>query len=160
MNGVIHSVNVSEEGGVPKLPIRAAIVRYEGMEGDHNRFRAERKAGAPGRAINIFSLERIRQLQDEGHSIEVGSTGENLTIEGMDWDALEVGMVLRVGEATIQLSEPCAPCNKIGDSFVDGRFSRIDHEQELGWSRWLASVLEEGMVSIGDNVSALNTGED
>ena len=60
MNGVIHSVNVSEEGGVPKLPIRAAIVRYEGMEGDHNRFRAERKAGAPGRAINIFSLEWIR----------------------------------------------------------------------------------------------------
>ena len=160
MNGVVHSVNVSEGGGVPKLPIRAANVCYEGMEGDHNRFRAERRGGDLRRAINIFSLERIGQLQDEGHSIEVGSTGENLTIEGMDWDALEVGMVLRAGEATIQLSEPCAPCNKIGDSFVDGRFARIDHEQELGWSRWLASVLEEGMVSIGDNVSALNKGED
>ena len=160
MNGVIHSVNVSEEGGVPKLPIRAAIVRYEGMEGDHNRFRAERKAGAPGRAINIFSLERIGQLQDEGHSIEVGSTGENITIEGMDWDALEVGMVLRVGEATIQLSEPCAPCSKIEESFVDGRFARVDHEQEFGWSRWLASVVEEGIVGTGDVVSVLVPGED
>ncbi|MEE3277649.1 MAG: MOSC domain-containing protein [Candidatus Thermoplasmatota archaeon] len=159
MEGVIHSVNVSEDGGVPKFPIRAAIVRYEGMEGDHNRFRAERRGGDPRRAINIFSLERIGQLQDEGHSIEVGSTGENITIEGMDWDALEVGMVLRVGEATIQLSEPCAPCSKIEESFVDGRFARVDHEQEFGWSRWLASVLEEGMVSTGDMVSILAPGE-
>lgn len=159
MNGVVHSVNVSEGGGVPKLPIRAANIHYEGMEGDHNRFRAERRGGDLRRAINIFSLERIEQLQDEGHSIEVGSTGENITIEGMDWDTLEVGMILRVGESTIQLSEPCAPCYKIEGSFVDGRFARVDHEQEFGWSRWLASVVEEGMVSTGDMVSILAPGE-
>ena len=159
MNGVVHSVNVSEDGGVPKLPIRAANIHYEGMEGDHNRFRAERRGGDLRRAINIFSLERIEQLQDEGHSIEVGSTGENITIEGMDWGTLEVGMILRVGESTIQLSEPCAPCYKIGRSFVDGRFARVDHEQEFGWSRWLASVVEEGMVSTGDMVSILAPGE-
>ena len=160
MEGVIHSVNVSEGGGVPKFPIRAATVRHEGVEGDHNRFRAERKGGDSRRAINIYSLERIRQLQEEGHSIEVGSTGENLTIEGMDWDALEVGMVLKVGGATIRLSEPCAPCSKIRGSFVDGRFERVDHEQEFGWSRWLASVVKEGMVSTGDVVSVLVPGED
>ena len=77
----------------------------------------------------------------------------------MDWDTLEVGMILRVGEATIQLSEPCAPCYKIEGSFVDGRFARVDHEQEFGWSRWLASVVEEGMVSTGDMVSILAPGE-
>ena len=93
MGGVIHSVNVSENGGVPKLPIRAAIIRFEGVEGDHNKFRTERKDGDPGRAVNLFSLERIEQLQREGHTIEVGSTGENLTIEGVDWDILEVGMI-------------------------------------------------------------------
>ena len=129
MNGVIHSVNVSQNGGVPKLPVRAAIIRYEGVEGDHNRFRTERKEGDPGRAVNIFSLERIHQLREEGHSIEVGSTGENLTIEGMDWGSLEVGMVLKVGEAAISLSEPCAPCSKIGSSFVGKDFSRIDHDK-------------------------------
>ena len=59
MNGVIHSVNVSQNGGVPKLPVRAAIIRYEGVEGDHNRFRTERKEGDPGRAVNIFSLETV-----------------------------------------------------------------------------------------------------
>ena len=155
MNGVIHSVNVSQNGGVPKLPVRAAIIRYEGVEGDHNRFRTERKEGDPGRAVNIFSLERIHQLREEGHSIEVGSTGENLTIEGMDWDSLEVGMTLKVGEASISLSEPCAPCSKIGGSFVGMDFSRIDHDKEVGWSRWSAKVIEEGAVSVGDPVSII-----
>ena len=155
MNGVIHSVNVSQNGGVPKLPVRAAIIRYEGVEGDHNRFRTERKEGDPGRAVNIFSLERIHQLREEGHSIEVGSTGENLTIEGMDWGSLEVGMVLKVGEAAISLSEPCAPCSKIGGSFVGRDFSRIDHDKEVGWSRWSAKVIEEGAVSVGDPVSII-----
>ena len=155
MNGVIHSVNVSQNGGVPKLPVRAAIIRYEGVEGDHNRFRTERKEGDPGRAVNIFSLERIHQLREEGHSIEVGSTGENLTIEGMDWDSLEVGMVLKVGEASISLSEPCAPCSKIGGSFAGKDFSRIDHDKEVGWSRWSAKVIEEGAVSVGDPVSII-----
>ena len=53
MNGVIHSVNVSQNGGVPKLPVRAAIIRYEGVEGDHNRFRTERKEGDPGRGAPL-----------------------------------------------------------------------------------------------------------
>ena len=155
MNGVIHSVNVSQNGGVPKLPVRAAIIRYEGVECDHNRFRTEWMEGDPGRAVNIFSLERIHQLREEGHSIEVGSTGENLTIEGMDWGSLEVGMVLKVGEAAISLSEPCAPCSKIGGSFVGKDFSRIDHDKEVGWSRWSAKVIEEGAVSVGDPVSII-----
>ena len=155
MNGVIHSVNVSHEGGVPKLPVKAAIVRYEGVEGDHNRFRTERRGSDPGRAVNIFSLERIQELQREGHSIGVGTTGENLTIEGVDWDGLEVGMTLKVGNATIELSEPCAPCWKIGDSFEGQNFSRIDHDKEVGWSRWSAKVIEEGDVSVGDPVSVV-----
>ncbi|MBK70442.1 MAG: sulfurase [Euryarchaeota archaeon] len=155
MNGVIHSVNVSHEGGVPKLPVKAAIVRYEGIEGDHNRFRTERRGGDPGRAVNIFSLERIAQLRKEGHSIGVGTTGENLTIEGIDWGRLGVGMTLKVGDATIELSEPCAPCSKIGESFVDQNFSRIDHDKESGWSRWSAKVIEEGAVSVGDPVSVV-----
>ena len=155
MSGVIHSVNVSESGGVPKLPIRAATIRFEGVEGDHNRFRTERKGGDPGRAVNLFSLERIEQLKEEGHSIEVGSTGENLTIEGVDWGNLKVGMMLKVGKATLELSGPCVPCSKIGESFIERNFSRIDHDKESGWSRWSARVVEEGTVGVGDSVHFL-----
>ena len=157
MSGAVHSINVSESGGVPKLPVRAGIVRFEGLEGDYNKFRTERKEGDPRRAICIFSLERINELQEEGHPIDVGTAGENFTIEGMDWPSLDVGMEIRVGSTTIRLSEPCAPCNKIGDSFQGRNFSRIDHESQGGWSRWSALVVEEGAVSVGDVVYVLDS---
>ena len=148
----IVSINVSELGGVPKLPLKTAIVRFDGVEGDLNRFRMERKNGDPGRAVSIFSMERILQLQEEGHPIDIGTAGENFTIEGIDWTRLEVGMTIKLGSALIRLSEPCAPCSKIGGSFMENEFSRIDQNKRRGWSRWSASVIEEGVVSVGDAV--------
>ena len=103
-------MNVRGDGGVPKLPVRAATLRLDGVEGDYNRFRTEKRNNDAGRAVCIFSLERIHDLQREGHPIEIGSTGENLTIEGLDWSTLKVGMKFKVGGAIIELSEPCAPC--------------------------------------------------
>ena len=142
----IVSINVSELGGVPKLPIKTAVVRFEGVEGDLNRFRMERKNGDPGRAVSIFSMERILQLQEEGHPIDIGTAGEIFTIEGIDWPKMEVGMMIRFGSTLIRLSEPCAPCSKIGGSFMENEFSRIDQNKRSGWSRWSASVIEEGCL--------------
>ena len=157
MQGAIHSINVSGSGGVPKVSVKATMVNFEGLEGDYNRFRTERKAGDPGRAVCIFSLERIRELQREGHPIDIGTAGENLTIEGLDWSSLRAGMTLRVGDASITLSEPCAPCSKIGWSFKGENFSRVDHEKQEGWSRWSASVAEEGAVSVSDSVYLIDS---
>ena len=152
MQGEIHSINISGSGGVPKLPIKEVFVRFEGVEGDFNRFRMEKKGGDIRRAISIFSLERIVQLQEEGHPIDIGTAGENFTIEGIDWARLGVGMTIKLGSALIRLSEPCAPCSKIGGSFMENEFSRIDQNKRRGWSRWSASVIEEGVVSVGDAV--------
>ena len=153
MEGEVRSINISGSGGVPKLPIKKAFLNFKGVEGDYNKFRTERRGGDPRRAVSIFSLERITQLQQEGHPIGIGTAGENFTIEGIDWSNLEVGIEIRLGSATIRLSEPCAPCNKIGGSFQGHNFSRVDHEKEKGWSRWSALVIKEGMVSVGDSVS-------
>lgn len=155
MSAVVHSINISTQGGVPKLPIDKAEIKFEGVEGDFNKFRTEKKNSVGTRAVTLFSLEQIEKLKSEGHSIDVGTTGENITIEGVDWPSLEVGARMMIGEAMIELSEPTAPCSKIGKSFIDGAFSRIDHELELGWSRWSASVIEEGQVEIGSQVILL-----
>ncbi|MEL0213500.1 MAG: MOSC domain-containing protein [Euryarchaeota archaeon] len=155
MSAVVHSINISTQGGVPKLPINKAQIKFEGVDGDFNKFRTEKKNSTGTRAVTLFSLEQIEKLKSEGHSIDVGTTGENITIEGVDWPSLEVGARMMIGEAMIELSEPTAPCSKIGKSFIDGAFSRIDHELELGWSRWSASVIEEGQVEIGSQVIIL-----
>ena len=155
MSAVVHSINISKQGGVPKLPIDKAEIKFEGVEGDFNRFRTEKINSIGTRAVTLFSLEKIEKLKSEGHTIDVGTTGENITVEGVDWPTLEVGTRMMIGEAVIELSEPTAPCSKIGKSFIDGAFSRIDHELELGWSRWSASVIEEGQVEIGSQVIIL-----
>ena len=155
MSAVVHSINISTQGGVPKLPINKAQIKFEGVDGDFNKFRTEKKNSVGTRAVTLFSLEQIEKLKSEGHAIDVGTTGENITIEGVDWPSLEVGARMMIGEAMIELSEPTAPCSKIGKSFIDGAFSRIDHELELGWSRWSASVIEEGGVEIGSQVIIL-----
>ena len=155
MSAVVHSINISTQGGVPKLPIDKAEIKFEGVEGDFNKFRTDMKNSTGTRAVTLFSLEQIEKLKSEGHTIDVGTTGENITIEGVDWPTLEVGTRMMIGEAMIELSEPTAPCSKIGKSFVDGAFSRIDHELELGWSRWSASVIEEGGVQVGSQVVLL-----
>jgi cyclic pyranopterin phosphate synthase len=155
MSAVVHSINISTQGGVPKLPINKAQIKFEGVDGDFNKFRTEKKNSTGTRAVTLFSLEQIEKLKSVGHAIDVGPTGENITIEGVDWPSLEVGARMMIGEAMIELSEPTAPCSKIGKSFIDGAFSRIDHELELGWSRWSASVIEEGQVEIGNQVILL-----
>ena len=155
MSAVVHSINISTQGGVPKLPIDKAEIKFQGVEGDFNRFRTEKINSIGTRAVTLFSLEQIEKLKSEGHAIDVGTTGENITIEGVDWPTLEVGTRMMIGEAMIELSEPTAPCSKIGKSFIGGAFSRIDHELELGWSRWSASVIEEGHVEVGNQVIIL-----
>ena len=104
------------------------------------------------RAVCLYSLEKIEMLQAEGHPIDVGTTGENLTIKDFDWDSLEVGMELSIGDALIELTTPAPPCNIIRDSFSDQNSKRISHEEYRGWSRWYAKVLTEGFVEVGDLV--------
>ena len=155
MNGLIHSINISS-GGVPKRAVDSANILKNGVKGDFNRVRDSR-GGDPDRAVCIFSLERINEMKQEGHPIEIGSTGENLTIQGVDWNTLVEGARLEIGEVILELSEPCAPCSKIGESFIERRFDRVDHEQEFGWSRWLARVVRGDSVSIGDSVNIIIT---
>jgi|TARA_B100000530_G_scaffold224706_1_gene144819 MOSC domain-containing protein YiiM len=151
----VHSINVSS-GGVPKSKVESADIMKKGVEGDFNRFR-DGRGGNTDRAVCIFSLELIQRLKDEGHPIEIGSTGENLTIRGVEWESLSEGTRLEIGDVVLELSEPCAPCSKIGESFIGRRFDRVDHDQEYGWSRWLARVLREGRVTIGDSVNIVIT---
>tara|TARA_B100001179_G_scaffold166984_1_gene122963 strand:- start:54 stop:509 length:456 start_codon:yes stop_codon:yes gene_type:complete len=146
MAGVVHSVCVREGGGVPKLPLSEGRLRAKGIEGD--------KARSPGRAVIIYSLERIEGLREEGHPVTApGSLGENITIEGLDWGSLAVGLHLRLGEVLLELTGPTAPCHIIEDQFSDRDSSRIEEACFPGWSRWCAAVLEGGIVRPGDVVN-------
>jgi MOSC domain-containing protein YiiM len=146
----VHSINVSD-GGVPKLPRASAWVSANGVEGD--RQRDLRFHGGPNRAVALYSLDLIRQLRAEGHSISPGSIGENLTLEGVDWSLMVPGARLQVGDAELELTSYTSPCQKIRASFIGEDFTRVSQKLHPGWSRVYAKVLNEGRVAVGDAVS-------
>ena len=143
-------VNVSD-GGVPKLPVDAARVTKNGVEGD--RQRAETVHGGPHRAVSILGVEAIRRVASEGHPIRPGSTGENLTTEGFDVSTLRVGTRLVIGdEVILEISQPTNPCRTIRHSFADLRFGRLSMKTHPTDSRMYARVIREGTVRPGDGI--------
>jgi MOSC domain-containing protein YiiM len=146
----LHQINVSD-GGVPKRPVLEAFVAMTGVEGD--RQENLKFHGGPDRALCLYSQELIERLQDEGHAIEAGSSGENLTLAGLDWEKLKPGDQLQVGpEVRIEIMSYTIPCEKNARWFRDGDFKRVSHKKNPGWSRLYAKVLCEGMVRPGDAV--------
>lgn len=146
----LKSINVNPRGGVPKLPVPQARLEFGGVAGDKQRDR--RYHGGPERAVCLFSWDRIEALRAEGHPIEPGTTGENLTIEGLDWNLITPGVRLEIGEAELEITSYTTPCTHIRASFDGENFNRIGQKQFPGWSRLYARVLKEGTVRAGDKV--------
>lgn len=152
-SGTLASINISG-GGVPKGRVTGATVALLGLQGDDQNDKVHH--GGPERAVCIYSLEKVRSLQAEGHPIEPGSVGENLTVEGIRWESVMPGVRLRVGESVVlEVTAFTTPCKTIRRSFLDGRFVRISQKVHPGWSRVYARVISEGDVSLGDRVEVL-----
>jgi MOSC domain-containing protein YiiM len=152
--GTISSINISG-GGVPKTSVADAQVAHSGLLGDAHD--DEIHHGGPERAICIYPLELIGKLQREGHPIDVGTTGENLTVEGIDWNLVVPGARIRCGEEVeLEVVSFTSPCKTIKASFIDGHFKRISQKVNPGWSRVYARVLVEGKIRRGDRVQVVS----
>lgn len=155
-SGTIVQVSVSN-GGVPKTAVPAARITEAGVEGD--RQANPEIHGGPERAVCLFSMERIRELQAEGHAIVPGAVGENVTVEGVDWDAvLPRSRVLLGEEVALEVTRYTSPCVNIKAAFKGGEYSRISQKRHAGWSRVYARVLVPGTVRSGDRVRILPPG--
>jgi MOSC domain-containing protein YiiM len=140
-------------GGVPKLAVERADVRYSGMDGDWQRER--RYHGGPDRALCLYSMELIEALTAEGHPIWPGAVGENVTLAGIDWREVQPGIRLRIGGVEVEVTAFASPCRTISGAFLDGRSVRISEKVHPGWSRVYVRILREGTVDVGDSAAIL-----
>jgi len=91
-------------GGVPKLPVEEARVTRLGIVGDGHDDKENH--GGPLAALCLYSREEIERLQAEGHPIAPGTTGENITLVGVDWSEMTPGARLAIGdEVVIELTD-------------------------------------------------------
>ncbi len=153
MDGRVYQVNVSP-GGVPKHAIERAWVGRYGVVGDRQRH--DTVHGGPHRAVALLGIEAIERVQADGHPIEPGSVGENLTTAGIELAGLPIGTRLAIGERlVIELSAPANPCDLIGGSFRGGKSGRISILTHPADSRMYARTLVEGEVRAGDPIKVL-----
>jgi MOSC domain-containing protein YiiM len=164
--GRVLRLNISA-GGVPKLPVAAALVGTLGFDGDGHTDRTVH--GGPHRAVCLYSIEAIGRLRSDGHPVEPGSLGENLTLEGIELGELSPGDRLVMapgrlagsrdpigpGNVVLEIASPCNPCPTIRGSFRAGRISRASVRVHPADSRVYARVLQGGWVHAGDAVRVL-----
>jgi MOSC domain-containing protein YiiM len=126
-------------------------VTARGVAGDAQRDHEHH--GGPDRALCLFAMETIRALQAEGHPVEPGHIGENLTVEGLDWVAVKPGARLLLGDdVLLEITRYTSPCLNIRASFTGGNYGRVSQKLHPGSSRVYARVLRTGAIRRGDPV--------
>jgi MOSC domain-containing protein YiiM len=104
-------------------------------------------------AVLLMPLEMIRELNREGWPIRPGDIGENITSEGLPYDSFAPGRRYRVGDAELEVSKACTPCDNLyllpyvgvsrGPEFLKVMLDR------RGWYLW---VRRAGRVRRGDAI--------
>ena len=156
LRGRLESIQVSN-GGVPKLSVVHPVrIGANGLEGD--RQRDLRHHGGPDRAVCLLAQELIDALRANGHPINRGTTGENLTISGLEWSLVQSGARLAIGDVVLEITRPAHPCKNLVGSFSDGDFSRLSAKLHPGRTRMYARVVRPGIVQPGDAVSLQSVG--
>src|SRR3990172_5171156 len=151
--GIIVQVSISR-GGVPKLPVAEGVVTDLGIEGDgHDNPDVH---GGPERALCLFAIERIEAMAAEGHPIAAGSTGENITTRGIDWDLVVPGSRLQLGaDVLVEITRYTTPCKTNARWFKGGDFNRMHQNLFPGFSRVYARVITAGVLRPGHEVELL-----
>jgi MOSC domain-containing protein YiiM len=163
--GKVLSVNVGlprefEYNGRParsaiwKSPVAGRVAaRGVNLAGDGQ---ADRRAhGGPDKAVYAYAVEDLGWwAQQLGRPLQYGGLGENLTTEGIAVNEALVGERWAIGTTVLEVSEPRAPCWKLGVRISDKLFPRRFTEA-LRPGAYLR-ILVEGDVGAGDEIQVLS----
>jgi len=103
--------------------------------------------GRPGGPRQVLLVDRESL---EAMDLQPGIIRENITTDGLNVNSLRIGQILRVGEAQLEVSAVCTPCDQM-------EAIRPGLRKEL-WGRrgMLCRVLEGGAIRRGDAIEKLS----
>ena len=134
----IKALFLKPASGQPMRPSsELVLIQNLGIEGDHSFGRTTRQVLLVDQGV----------LDEFG--LEAGDLRENVTVEGLELNALNHGSKIQIGTACIQVYGDCTPCSKLED-LQSGLQEAI-----LGRRGILATVLQGETIRIGDPVIPL-----
>lgn len=174
-NGSVVSINCGLPREIPwrgqqvttsifKEPVQGRIaLRTLNLDGDRQSDLSVH--GGKDKAVYCYPIEYYDYWRVElaGLSLPYGSFGENFTIDGLAQhglaeDTIHVGDRLSVGTAELMVTQPRLPCYKLGIRFEsDVMIKRFLNSRRTGF---YVSVIREGSVSAGDELTTLDHNQD
>jgi MOSC domain-containing protein YiiM len=121
------------------------------LDGDDQ---ADRRVhGGPDKAVCVYPAAHYPAWWGEADwpdrlgpdSFRYGAFGENLTVAGMTEDTTCIGDVLRVGGATVEVSQPRSPCWKLGRRWSYPQLTARTRDTDR--TGWYVRVLDTGVVA-------------
>ncbi len=105
---------------------------------------------AHGRPVSKRQVLLMDRETLEAMDLQPGVIRENITTDGLNVNSLEVGQLLRIGEARLEVSAVCTPCDQM-------EAIRPGLRKEL-WGRrgMLCRVLDGGTIRRGDLIEKLS----
>merc|ERR1719336_538072 len=103
----------------------------------------------------MWSADVIEEVNREGHRCFPGSSGEQLTMSGIDWSIVKTGARVTVGSTVVlEVTYLKGPCKTQSPYFVNGAEGRrrISPKRYPHSARVLTRVLRPGRVRVGDAV--------
>jgi MOSC domain-containing protein YiiM len=144
----------SVETGIFKTPVPGRVMVHPlNLDGDQQADLSVH--GGADKAVYAYPVEHYATWAEElGRSdLAFGQFGENLTVEGMPEQAVHIGDRFRIGEATLEVTQPRVPCYKLGVKMGSMTFPK----QFLASQRsgYYLRVLEQGRVGAGDAIERI-----
>jgi len=96
------------------------------------------------RQVSLMDLETLQKL-----GVLPGAVKENVTTDGLDFQRLEPGQHLRIGDSLLEITVPCHPCSRM-DEIRQGL-----QEELRGQRGWLCRVVEGGRIRRGERIEVL-----
>lgn len=145
-NGEIVSINIGP-GGIPKQPVERCNVTFTGLENDwHN----HEKHRSPNVAVSFLDIEDLDDFVNEGFEVYPGAMAENVTVRGMNVDALEVGDRLRFPSGLeVEITKRRRPCYVLDPISPDMKTKCV------GRCGMMAKVLTPGELRVGDVIEVV-----
>jgi len=112
--------------------------------------------GGEEKAIHHYAEDHYAAWLREGHMVQgtmPAAFGENITTTGLTEENLCIGDILRLGTATVQISQGRQPCWKLGLHTGNEKMPYLF--QKTGRTGWYYRVLETGAVEAGSRISLI-----
>lgn len=147
-DGAASVMDKKWETGFYKKPVQGFVhSSYSGLAGDGQ---ADLKNhGGIDKAINVYPEEHFAYWKETlGIECEPGAFGENFTTRGCIESDVCIGDIFRIGDLTVQITQPRQPCWKLARRWRVKSLAAL--VQETGYTGWYFRVLTEGNVQAPD----------